>query len=239
ELNNDLVALGYADGLGLDASSDEFSWATKVAVERLQAAFGVDETGALSLGQVVFLPTAVRVTTVSATLGGQSGGTVLLATSTTRQVSIALDAAEQSQVKKGDKVMITLPNNRTTPGTVTSVGTVATSSSSNSSSSDNGPGSTPTITVKVTPTHSAATGTLDQAPVQVSITTASVGNTLVVPVTALLALAGGGYAVEVIGAHAVHSLVPVEPGLFDDAAGLVQVAGSGLRAGQHVVVPAA
>ncbi len=64
------------------------------------------------------MPTAVRVTSVSATLGApaQPGQPVLSATSTTRQVSIALDAAQQSEVAVGDKVTITLPNNQTTPG---------------------------------------------------------------------------------------------------------------------------
>jgi len=59
-----------------------------------------------------------------------------------------------------------------------------------------------------------------------------------VPVNALLALAGGGYAIEVVGAAGVHRLLAVTLGLFDDAAGLVQVNGSGVRAGQRVVVPA-
>jgi hypothetical protein len=45
--------------------------------------------------------------------------------------------------------------------------------------------------------------------------------------------------VEVIGAGNHHHLVAVSLGLFDDAAGLVQVTGTGLAAGQHVVVPAA
>jgi hypothetical protein len=58
-------------------------------------------------------------------------------------------------------------------------------------------------------------------------------------VNALLALAGGGYAVEVVGPDRVHRLVAVTVGLFDDATGLVQVSGSGLIAGQRVVVPAA
>jgi hypothetical protein len=61
---------------------------------------------------------------------------------------------------------------------------------------------------------------------------------LAVPVDALLALAGGGYAVEVVGAGGVHRLVAVTLGLFDDAEGLVQVSGPGLQAGQRVVVPA-
>jgi hypothetical protein len=74
--------------------------------------------------------------------------------------------------------------------------------------------------------------------VQVGITTTSVPNALVVPVTALLAQSGGGYAVEVVGAGARNHLVPVSLGLFDDAEGVVQVTASGLVAGQEVVVPA-
>jgi len=72
----------------------------------------------------------------------------------------------------------------------------------------------------------------------VTITTGSVRSALVVPIDALLAEAEGGYAVEVVGAHAEHRLVPVSLGLFDDADGLVQVSGPTLAAGQRVVVPA-
>jgi multidrug efflux pump subunit AcrA (membrane-fusion protein) len=72
--------------------------------------------------------------------------------------------------------------------------------------------------------------------VQIGITTASVPNALVVPVTALLAQSTGGYAVEVVAAGARNHRVPVSLGLFDDADGLVAVTGSGLAAGQEVVV---
>jgi hypothetical protein len=236
ELKAALVALGYATKAELDATSDRFGWRTKDALEELQADLGVDETGILALGQAVFLPSALRITGRPATLGApaQPGAAVLSASSTRRRVTIALDAAEQGQVEVGDKVIITLPDNSTTPGVVSSVGTVATTSSS-----DNGDSSgAPTITVEVTPTHPSATGHLDQAPVLVSITTAHVKTALVVPVNALLALAGGGYAVEVSSGGTRH-LVPVTLGIFDDAEGLVQVSGSGLQAGQRVVVPAA
>jgi hypothetical protein len=81
-------------------------------------------------------------------------------------------------------------------------------------------------------------GKWDQAPVQVGITTASVPDALTVPVAALLAQSGGGYAVEVVGAGQSNHLVTVSLGLFDDADGLVQVTGSGLAAGEKVVVPA-
>lgn len=240
QLNANLVALGYATRSELDPESDYFSAETAYALELYQNHLGITETGTLTLGQAAFLPTAARVTTVSAGLGAQAGpgGPVLQATSTVRQVSIALDASEQSYVKDGDKVVITLPGNQTTLGVVTSVGTVATTPPSSTGSS-----STPTITVDVAPSDPAATGNFDQAPVQVSITTATVSSILIVPVNALVALAvkgeaGGGYAVEVVMPSGVHELVPVTTGLFDDAAGTVQVTGTGLHAGQHVVVPA-
>jgi hypothetical protein len=255
ELNADLVALGYARRAQLSRRSASFGSATTTAVRRLQAALGATQSGTLTLGQAVFEPTAVRVTSVSAQPGGpaESGQPVLQDTSTTRQVQVALDASQQTSMAVGNKVTITLPNNRTTPGVVSSVGTVATCpSSSGSGGSGSSPAAsgtdtcssagsrsaTPTITVGVTPGDPAATGNWDQAPVQVGITTATVPSALVVPVTALLARSGGGYAVEVVGAGATNHLVPVSLGLFDDADGLVQVTGSGLTAGQEVVVPA-
>jgi multidrug efflux pump subunit AcrA (membrane-fusion protein) len=85
--------------------------------------------------------------------------------------------------------------------------------------------------------HPAAAGRLDQAPVELLITTATAKDVLVVPVTALVAQGGGRYAVEVADTAGGHHLVPVELGLFDDADGLVEVTGSGLRAGRRVVVP--
>jgi hypothetical protein len=178
-------------------------------------------------------------------LGGpaQAGAAALTATSTTPVVTIALDASEQSEVKDGEQVTITLPSGHDTTGVVSQVSTIATAPSSSDSSSDSvspdessSPGS-PTITVEVTPTTPKALGRLSQAPVAVTITSGRVPDALVVPVVALLAQASGGYAVEVVSGGR-HHLVAVTPGLFDDAAGLVQVTGTTLTAGQRVVVPA-
>jgi hypothetical protein len=234
ELNHDLVALGYVHKSDVDSAWDQFHWATKVGVKRLQKHLGVDQSGILSLGEVVFLPTAARVTALQASLGAPATGPVLHASSTARTVSVALEADLQSEVKGGDKVTITLPDGRTTSGRVTAVGTVATASSNNSGGSDSGP----TVPVTIRPTDATATGSWDQAPVEVAITDQTVPNVLAVPVFALLAQSGGGYAVEVANPDGTHHLVPVSPGLFDDATGLVQVTGAGLAAGQHVVVPA-
>jgi hypothetical protein len=162
-------------------------------------------------------------------------------------VTIALDPVQQTEVKDGEQVSITLPDGATTPGVVSQVAAVVTapgsSSSAGSGSSDNpsssGSDSSATIAVQVALSDPKAAGGLNQAPVEVTITTGSVADALVVPVDALLAQGSGGYAVEVIGAGNHHHLVAVSLGLFDDAAGLVQVTGTGLAAGQHVVVPAA
>jgi multidrug efflux pump subunit AcrA (membrane-fusion protein) len=200
-------------------------------VQRLEEHAGVSSPpGSLSLGQVAFEPAALRIATVTGSLGGPASGPVLTATSDRHVVTIPLDASQQSEVRAGDTVSITLPDGTTTPGVVSSVGTVATTSGS-------GPNATTTISVQVKLTEPKAAGTLDQAPVTVNITTASVKNVLAVPVGALLARSPGGYVVEVAGPGNTRRYVPVRPGIFDDTSGLVQVTGA-LAPGQRVVVPA-
>jgi hypothetical protein len=227
QLNRDLVTLGYATRAELGPTSDYyFSLGTAYALEGLQARLGVTQSGSLGLGQAVFLPSAVRVTADTATLGGPAapGSLALTATSTTPQVTIALDPALQAQVKPGNTVTVILPDQHTTPGVVATVGTVA-------SSGSRGAGSGPTVTVDVALAHPKAAGGLDQAPVQVSITTAEAKNVLAVPVTALLATTSG-YQVQVAAPAGHYRFVTVSVGLFDNAAGLVQVNGPGLQAGQ-------
>lgn len=229
QLNHDLVDLGYASSVGIAGLGwSYFSWETMDGLRQLQEHLGLSPTGSLTLGQAVFLPSPARVTTLPASLGSAVSGTVLTATSTRQVVTIALNTAQESEVAVGDKVSITLPDNQVVPGVVSSVGRVATTPSG---------GGSPTVPVVVTPTGSKAIRGLDEAPVEVSITTGRVSDVLVVPVNALLARPGGGYAVEEVAAHGARRLVPVTPGMFDDASGEVQVSGSGLAAGQHVVVP--
>lgn len=151
---------------------------------------------------------------------------VLQGSTTSRLVTIPLDVSEQTEVKLGDNVTVTLPSGANTPGVVTSIGTVATTTNSGT-----------TINVQVTLTDPATAGTLTSAPVQVSIVTASAPNALSVPVDALLATVDGGYAVEEPTARGGRRIIPVRLGLFDNAAGAVQVSGPGLAAGQQVVVP--
>ena len=232
QLNHNLVNLGYADRADVVALGwDYFSWETQVGVEKLQSALGVsDPSGSLSLGQVVFEPQAIRVSQVTGSLGGSESGTVLAATSDQQAVTIPLDASQQSEVRAGDTVSITLPDGKVTPGVVSSVGKVATTSGSGSNANT-------TIPVVVRLTHPQAAGSLDQAPVTVSITTGTAHDALVVPVTALLAQSSNTYVVEVVGPGNTRRYVPVTPGIFDGTHGLVQVTGA-LTPGERVVVPA-
>ena len=232
QLNHDLVALRDANSAQVSALGwDYFSWETAAGVQKLQLALGVfAPSGSLPLGSVVFEPVALRVTQVTGSLGGPANGPVLAATSDRHVVTVGLDVSQEGEVAAGDRVTVMLPDGRTTPGAVSAVGTVATTSSS-------GAGPATTIPVQVTLADPEAAGTLDQAPVTVNITTATARDALVVPVGALLAQAPGRYVVEVTGPGSRRRWVPVRPGIFDDASGLVQVTGA-LVPGQRVVVPA-
>ena len=231
ELNQNLIALGYATKADLLPLRD-FSANTAYALEQYQTALGITSpTGSLTLGQAVFLPTAARITAWETSVvpgaAATPGEALMTATSDTPVATINLDPSQEGELKLDDHVGITLPDGSSTPGMITDVGKVA---------STNAAGVT-SVPVTVSLTHPRAAGGLSQAPVTVQVTTGKVNNVLVVPVDALEAHAGGGYSVEVIGPHR-HYLVPVQVGVFDDAAGLVQISGSGLAAGQRVVVPA-
>ena len=227
ELNRNLVALGYTTSADVDWDWDYFSAETAYALERLEYHLGEDETGELAEGQAVFLPGQVRLSSINATLGTNAGpgAPIMQATSTNRQVVVDLNASEQTEVKVGDSVQVTLPDGQATPGVVSSMGTVS-----------SGSGSGATLPIYITLKHPTAGGTLDQAPVTLEITTAAVEHALIVPIDSLLALAGGGYAVEPVEADGIHKLVAVTLGTFDDAAGTVQVTGD-LQAGERIVVP--
>jgi peptidoglycan hydrolase-like protein with peptidoglycan-binding domain len=221
ELEENLAALGYT-GFTVD---EEYTSSTAAAVKRWQKALGWTQTGTVEPSQVVLAPGAVRVTEEKAHVGDAAGGPVLTYTGTTRLVTIALDVAKQQAVKQGMAVTVTLPGGKTVQGTVSSVGTVAHAGSN---------GSTTTIDVVVTIADQAALGTFDQAPVRVSFVSNERKNVLTVPVAALLALAEGGYGVQVVEGSTTR-IVAVRVGLF--AGGRVEISGDGIDAGTEVGMP--
>ena len=228
QLQRNLAALGFDPG----PADGVFGWATELAVQRWQRAAGSIVTGAIPLGEIAFLPGPLRVTTTPEQPGAPvaAGTSVVSGTSVTRGVQVSLPLGGPG-VRPGDQVTVTMPDGSTTvPGTVTAVGSVATVPAAS-----DGSGASQAAAIPVTITIRAAIpADLDQAPVQVAITQQRADNVLAVPVTALLALPGGGYAVQGVGPHG--RLIPVATGLFDDASGLVAVTGSGLTPGLAVTV---
>lgn len=238
QLNANLSKLGYT-GFTVDA---DYSSGTTDAVASWQDDHGLDGTGKLSLGQVVFAAVPIRVAAVNAEAGAivAPGAPVLTVTSTERVVSIDLSTGDQSLAQQGATVVVTLPDSVKVNGTITTIGTIATSTSSGTSgglaASGSGSASTSsTIPVTVTLVNPAAAGKWDSAPVDVAMESSRVTNVLTVPVTALLALSGGGYGVEVVNGAGAQ-LVAVTTGLFAD--GRVEVSGDGITEGTLVQVPA-
>jgi peptidoglycan hydrolase-like protein with peptidoglycan-binding domain len=233
QLNRNLHRLGYDDDahVRIDPADSAFTSKSEQALRALQRKKGVGVTGRLATDDVVFLPEAVRIAKVTGQLGGSArpGAPVLSATSDKLHVRVDLDASQQGAVHKGDRVQVTLPGNTPVAGRVTSLGRVAEAEQG----SQAGDATIPTFISLDDP---AKPGGLDQAPVQVDITTKGVDNALSVPVTALVGKSGGGFAVEVVRAGERRELVAVKVGLFDTAGGRVQVDGD-LRAGDSVVVP--
>jgi peptidoglycan hydrolase-like protein with peptidoglycan-binding domain len=214
-------------GAGLTADGS-FTQADATAVKRWQAALGVTQSGVVNPGDAVVLAGPLRVSAVKVTLGGsaQAGQEVVDGTSPDHVVIVNLDARQQTLVQTGATVGVSLPNGTSVRGTVTDVGTVATTSGQ-------GAQQTTTIPVTITLTDNGAAGRLDGATVTVSITRASRQNVLTVPITALLALPGGGYAVET--ADGRHRRIPVQTGVFSN--GQVEVSGPGVVEGLQVLAP--
>jgi peptidoglycan hydrolase-like protein with peptidoglycan-binding domain len=226
QLERNLRALGHDPDGDMEVDG-EWDWATTAAVERFQEARGLDEDGTLAKGEVVFRPGPTRIGEAKATAGqpASPGRELSAVSSTQRRVTVDLDATRQSLARKGDAVTVELPTGRTAKGRVVDVGKVAEQPPGDE-------GGDPTIEVAIALRGRAARGSgLDQAPVDVGFAVERREDVLAVPVKALLARAGGGFAVEVAEAGA-RRVVEVRPGLFAD--GYVEVEGD-LREGKTVV----
>jgi hypothetical protein len=172
--------------------------------------------------------------------GGGGAATAIMQTSSTKLVvTVDLSASVQSEAVVGEKVQVQMPAGNTVNGRITAVSPVAQSSSNNNNNNSGsgnggngngtgGSGSTIPVTVTLNGHHTGAG--LDQASVSVNFAQARAKNVLSVPVTALLAIPGGSYAVQT--AAAPHALIPVTVGLF--AAGYVQISGPGIYPGLAV-----
>jgi peptidoglycan hydrolase-like protein with peptidoglycan-binding domain len=231
QLKQNLAALGFTG----DRPDNRFTAATAGAVRRWQQRLGQPRTGRLALGSLVFAPGPVRVVEALVPAGAQVVGRPLLrASSTRRAITVALPTDRQGQVRVAAPVEVTLPGGERVAGTVAEVGRVARSGDGGTAG---GPPPPATITVTVTLDQAGTADGLDQAPVQVAITTARRTGVLAAPVTALRAAAGAGaYEITVVDGDRRRAL-PVRPGLFDERAGLIEITGGGVAEGMRVEVP--
>lgn len=230
QFERNLRALGYTGFV----VNDEYTSATAEAVEEWQEDLGLPETGTVELGRVYYVPGSIRIAEVKAALGDQAqpGKEVLTYSARTRVVTVELEMNEQRLARKGARVNLTLPDGKRVPARVTGVETVV------DPGDDSGQGqSDPTtkLAVTIAPLNAKALAGLGDATIDVAFTVAERKNVLTVPVAALLALAEGGYGVEVIDGTSTR-VVPVTTGMF--ANGRVEVSGHGLTEHTKVGMPA-
>ena len=197
------------------------------AIGRWQSHVGMDPTGVLGIGDVMVLSGEVRVGAVQAQIADSAAEPLMTVTSTGKVVTVSVDASDVGSMSVGQHVTVTLPDNSTVPGSVQVVGTTAQQNSAGDGDSDSG--APAQLTVSISLQDTAAVRRLTAAPVQVTFSAQTVKGVLTVPVGALLALSGGGYAVQLPDGK----LIAVRTGMF--AKGLVQISGDGVTAGTRVV----
>jgi len=211
-LEDNLVALGY------EGPAAEM-------VRRWQADLGLPATGVIEPGLAVFAPGPIRVAEHTASLGDTvSGGVaerepILDYTGVEKLVTVPLDVDDHAFAVVGREVAITLPDRRVIAGVISEIGTIVADR---------------TMDVVISIPDQDALGTLDAANVDVAFVSQRREDVFAVPVTALLALPDGGFAVEVVDAD-TSRLVPVTAGLF--AGGRVEIGGEGIVEGLRVGVP--
>jgi len=151
---------------------------------------------------------------------------LMTTTSTRRIVAVDLETTKQALARTGADVVVELPDGSDVRGTIARVGKVA---QKKSTSQNESPPATVKVVIKLR--RATAAGGLDQAPVDVRLERRRARNALTVPVTALLARAGGEFAVELREAGR-RRVVPVQTGIYTDS--YVEIEGAGLRPGQTV-----
>ncbi len=225
QLETALSDLGYGEsGLVIDGVFDE---ATKQAVLAWQTASGIDDDGVINLGEIIFQPGPVRIGDQLAAPGStvNPGSPVLAISSADKVVTFHLPAGDQDIIAIGDAIVIELPDGTDVPGTVTDIATVATVSQDGNA----------TFKVTIALDDPTVAVGLDEAPVDIDVIADSVQNVVAVPVASLVALAEGGYAVEIDAGNGATRLISVDPGFYADS--MVEVTSTELQPGDLVVVP--
>lgn len=233
QFEENLAALGYT---GFDVD-ERFTWATTEAVMDWQSDRGLERTGVVDPSRIHYAAGPVQVTSLPMKVGDQATGKLLTVASRDRVVTVDLDESDARFATVGDAVEVVLPDGSTFGAKLTGVATVIVpgDDSPTGDSED-----TTVLRVTVTPDDPAAVSAAGTTTATVRFTADRREGVLTVPVTALLALAEGGYGVEIVddqdaSKEAKTRLIAVETGLFAD--GRVEISGDGIAEGDSVVIP--
>jgi peptidoglycan hydrolase-like protein with peptidoglycan-binding domain len=216
QLERNLDVLGYPVG----TVDGRYTGATARAVRKWQRDQGRPATGVVQPGDAVVSAGARRVAEITGAPGVAAAGILLRWTGTTRVVEVDLDAGYADLARRGTPATVTLPDGSRVAARVTGIGTPT--------SKAKGDGAT--LPVELTVTRQQRLGAYQAARVRVGLAADTRADVLAVPVTALVARPGGGYAVTTGSAA-----LPVRTGVFAD--GFVEVSGPGVVAGLAVGVP--
>jgi membrane fusion protein, multidrug efflux system len=143
-------------------------------------------------------------------------------------VTVELELSDQALVRNGAKVSVTLPDGTQVDGTVDEVDTVIEPAADQNSEPET------MLQAVVSLAEQKAAKKLTAAAVDVEFLVSERKDVLTVPVTALVALAEGGYGVEVVDGSRTR-YVPVTTGLF--SGGRVEIEGAEIDEGMRVGVP--
>lgn len=228
QLEENLAALGFTAGGGLTVDQ-HFDAGTTAAVEAWQESLGVEATGMVAYGDVLFLPAPVRVAAVQVAVGDtvEPGTQVLDVTAATLVAVGNLPVARQGEVAEGSAVTLTLADRSTVGGTVLAVGGDATRP-------EDGAVTDSTVEVHVQLDGTTSATARDGAAVALAIATESRDDVLSVPVAAIVDGGDGSSAVLTPESDTAR-LVDVETGLA--AGGYVEITGGSLARGDEVVLP--
>lgn len=221
ELESNLVALGY-DPDNTVTVDETFTYNTGLMVQRWQEAIGVEITGTVEADAGV-IAASPMVLLSSPDVGDQANGVLLeLAPPSDMVVTVPVAVADADEWELGDEAIVLLADESSFDAVVTVIGTEITAD-------DEG------RTLDVTLEPVGSTPDLFDGAVTVTTIGEEVRGATVVPTRALVALAEGGFAVEVVDAAGISTLVGIEIGAFDD--GIVEVVSGELATGDAVVVP--
>jgi peptidoglycan hydrolase-like protein with peptidoglycan-binding domain len=250
QFESNLSALGYS-GFTVDES---YTALTANAVKRWQKDLGLPQTGKVDAGDIVYAPGAVRIAGTSALVGAEASGNPLTYTTTSRMVTVNVPATDTNWAQRGSEVAVDLPDGRSVKGEIASVGKDASSSGASGGGDaaggggadgggDGSAGKAATVSVVITFDDQDALGSLESGPVTVRHVVKERKGVLTVPVAALVALAEGGYGMELAGGSedggggdgGSSRFVPVKTGLY--AGGKVEVSGPRVHEGMKVRIP--